>query len=867
MRLISCIVIVAATGAGVCLFAGANAPATRPAARPPASGPAAGLKTATVMVSHDAAVDVFTITNQVQVKDPPRFGVNVGCSVFKPWGNDQRLNIWNSDASFEPIVMRHSHLLFGGGEYGPDFIEEGWIGGDAEHRPGLSWYGSFPDKVWNGAELRIYRADGAEGYKLIHKTTVKNYRCHADRSKALKDDARMDFDTLMPAALAPCREDDFIVLTHVVNQVPVPDDKRFAEMKNGFMTVANGATQVIDPSTHCPEGGSTASMKITLPGSEAPAGIAHPYLRAVKDPKDLGWQKLLKDQPYKCQIWMKQEGLANGEVTVQLSSLVTKTLKVTGEWTQYEFDVPNDPARLTDQPTPLLVGSTDKGTLWVDNFLVYQANWPPFRMLKGRLETLKAWKPGTLRIWTPLYAQTLECALSQKFAEMNRWSTRRLEGTTGFSIPQALELCEEVGADPWLTLYPGYDDEECARLMEYLCAPADVGYGKRRAADGHPKPWSEVFGKIYFECGNECWNGTFAPLAYPGKPKQYGQIANHLFGRIKASPYFKEGRFLTVANGWSGSIYRQRDSRTGQPMMAPDKKRWCLEVAENCPKADVVDLAFYYGGADGLTVLGADDKALYTSQLMYSARVVEPGLEDAKLLAKEIKDQSGRDVRFAVYEGGPGYAIPGPGKAFVEVSEEVGKSLAMGVLTLDAYMYNLADGYVSNNYFTLKSGYNWATFKEDNDPVPYPSWQALGLRNVYCTGDLVKVEPSDVKRVDYSEEVAEKLNWKGDQKVKRTIPARAGIPLSLCYAFKDGKKRCILLINRTYDEPRQVRLSLPYEPSGRATVYTLTHADPRAHNRFQENVKIQSQTRDDFANGFTITVPPSSALVLVNQGK
>jgi len=44
--------------------------------------------------------------------------------------------------------------------------------------------------------------------------------------------------------------------------------------------------------------------------------------------------------------------------------------------------------------------------------------------------------------------------------------------------------------------------------MEYLGAPAKVGYGKVRAKLGHPKPWTAVFQNIYVEYGNEAWNSA-----------------------------------------------------------------------------------------------------------------------------------------------------------------------------------------------------------------------------------------------------------------------------------------------------------------------------------------------------------------------
>ena len=64
----------------------------------------------------------------------------------------------------------------------------------------------------------------------------------------------------------------------------------------------------------------------------------------------------------------------------------------------------------------------------------------------------------------------------------------------------------QVGANPWLvvptTLRPG----EMRMIVEYLAAPAEVGMGRLRAAQGRPEPWTTAFDDIVIEPGNEVWN-------------------------------------------------------------------------------------------------------------------------------------------------------------------------------------------------------------------------------------------------------------------------------------------------------------------------------------------------------------------------
>lgn len=67
-------------------------------------------------------------------------------------------------------------------------------------------------------------------------------------------------------------------------------------------------------------------------------------------------------------------------------------------------------------------------------------------------------------------------------------------------LREFMELAEECGFEGQICFNMMSSTPFDARCMvEYLNAPADVGYGRLRALDGHPEP----FGVRYFECDNE----------------------------------------------------------------------------------------------------------------------------------------------------------------------------------------------------------------------------------------------------------------------------------------------------------------------------------------------------------------------------
>ena len=135
------------------------------------------------------------------------------------------------------------------------------------------------------------------------------------------------------------------------------------------------------------------------------------------------------------------------------------------------------------------------------------------------------------------------------------------------------------------------------------------------------------------------------------------------------------------------------------------------------------------------------------------------------------------------------------------------------------------------------------------------------MRNTLCPGDLLKVEPIEVKRVDVADKKVVKTTNDG-KGAESTVKGRKGVPLTACYAFQDGKHLSLLLLNRSFTEPRTVALDLPPGFSGPSKQFALTNPDPKANNRKEANVKIQESAGPEMKSGMEVTVPPASVIVL-----
>ncbi len=732
--------------------------------------------------------------------------------------------------------------------------------------------------------------------------------------------------------------------------------------------------------------------------------------------------------------------------------------------------------------------------------------------------------------------------------------------------------------------------EDCDHLMEFLGAPENTGYGKRRASYGQKTPWIDEFDVVYIELGNEQWGANFSHC-FNRKPEAYGRIADMYIRRMKSSPYYNPDKFKFICNGW-GNV-----AKRGQ---------WSEIASKSCPSADILDVAFYFGGWDGVSIKGDDANSLYQSRMLGAVHIVEKnllqllcvnpnageelagilvgkkelqeavfdtftetrasqpfssdileiirmimetpatdlagslvinskeaqqvlmnlfgineeeladfqigtllrhdpkpsaeftkkhpeimrtfatkanledvaktaindvangknparpwaicnaimppirsglisalaeneelaadldreidrvdmlGLEqkiirqlfwgmgrlieteaqpvmekikfgairmtdvatnknifktDAQRIAQKVsvelkqqiaayrsrsldlnqfddssrqkilnkllrtfesdqlslakdslvllaettkafasKDSSGLDSlpenavfveglrkrmvdqfadavikamegdariaeqiifeydqlpknpeagfkSHANYEAGPGYQLPGPGKKPAEEEEEFGKSLALGITTLDSFLYEMERNYGYLCYYKFGVGTYWATHNDSHSWRRNPSYETLLMVNQHTDGDMMFVDESNVGRFNIPKVEVTSINNRG-KPVTRMVDGRKNISWTKCYAFKDGKKHSFVLYNRNFSENKTVRLDLPYSPRSKAILHKLSADSPMDTNRKELKVKQTKKTVDDFASGYTLELEPGSLVIIVNE--
>jgi hypothetical protein len=494
-------------------------------------------------------------------------------------------------------------------------------------------------------------------------------------------------------------------------------------------------------------------------------------------------------------------------------------------------------------------------------------------------------RKGAHRIWFLARDATMESITSWHASSQIRpdWRTA-LEGTMEMTLPAALMLDERTGADPasrmtpWLVLqHVCHTEDDWLGLIEYLAAPYDPAQDKPEAKPwackrylqrGHGRPWTDDFTEIIIEFGNETWhNGVFEDWlgfhnrnwVHQGGP-EYGFFARYLIETMHQSPYWRSGQLDMKIRFDLGANYDGRVDPDGRV------RGYGEEAMQSCPHATCLGHANYVGPKweTGDASSGAfDDHGVQETLLGFLTGVEANQVKMSQ--AREALAATHHQYDLAAYEGGPsGYALPGRDSPEQrEVNEKYGKSLAMAVAALDAWLRSYELGWTYQCFLGYGQGNYWNSHTWFSEGFrPSPGWQALALRNRYASGEMMEVQEQDAPMFRRGQE---------------------SYPLLGGYAMRDGDRWSVFVLSRMLDGNHDgvdfgdgtipVTLRLPFTDARKITLHTLT-GDPRASNREALNIEIRSQDVPPAAlqngaltvNPQTGGLPPGSIYLYVFEG-
>jgi hypothetical protein len=590
---------------------------------------------------------------------------------------------------------------------------------------------------------------------------------------------------------------------------------------------------------------------------------------------DQDWYDVLERRPYRVEVWLRsdkpsQATFSFGGPGGSYRAAIPPVTFATGpEWRKATALI-TPPSVLQGGIGNMALEFKGAGTFSIDNFRVYRADTAFLDYTPEEYARLDNAAHPALRTHAFIKTGVTTYDLAQ-FTNPGGVASGTGLGNT---LPQTLGVLEKAGSDLWLQVEPHFTPEEWRGLVEYLAAPAAPGrpWAEKRRDQGRAAPWTDAFGTIYFEIGNETWNRLFQPWIFPqmtdaatgeayAPGEVYGLFQEHMIAALRASPWWTEAglddKVKFVLGGWNRLNYG-------------------LQAAQRSPNSDFMTVATYNGGWDENE--GPPTRTL-PSYFNILNQVSQASIPNARRHSEEVRDLSrarGRPIQAGTYEAGPGYALNGLNKAKVSkeqaaIQEEVMKSQAGGVATLDSFLAQAAEGYAIQNAFTFSEGLRWSSHATwDKGGQAYPHWQLIALLNREGLGEMLQVDRRESPTVDLK---------KGALRI-----AVRDAPLVSAYATRRGDRINLFVISRRVpgypdagdDGCTPTEIELPFHTARSMTLHRMDGKYDATNVRREETrVERLGLTPPADLSRFTLGpavgaadcgLPPASAFLYVFDG-
>ena len=105
--------------------------------------------------------------------------------------------------------------------------------------------------------------------------------------------------------------------------------------------------------------------------------------------------------------------------------------------------------------------------VWLDDVALYSTDHTnPTVFTDTYVDRLKELSPGILRNWSNQFGSTLDVQLAEPWARQTQGYRphNRIPGSYSYSLHEFLELCQEIGAEPWYVIPPTFSPEDMSNL-------------------------------------------------------------------------------------------------------------------------------------------------------------------------------------------------------------------------------------------------------------------------------------------------------------------------------------------------------------------------------------------------------------------
>ena len=523
---------------------------------------------------------------------------------------------------------------------------------------------------------------------------------------------------------------------------------------------------------------------------------------------------------------------------------VSQTVQLTNTWQDYKltFNASEDGTAVGTIQLNFTVAGSDAELDDVSMDQTDSSTSNPSAFRDGVVNALNELHPGTIRMMASEAAlgsdvlNQIQAPFARYREGFNVFSTTAPD--VAYGIHEFLQLCQTVGADPWITIPTATTPEEMTDFIEYLTGTGSDPWSTLRISRGQTEPWTSVFHQIHIELGNETWNsgGKGQAMWYPAYP----QWSNYVFAAARATPGFQASQFDLVMSGFAGSW------GYNQAMLA------------TATQQDSVDIAPYL-------MSSANNEAQAT---MFGAMFAEPEMFDTAggevyqnmVIAAATPAANSKSTNVNVYE--TNLATTGGSVTEAQVNA-LTPSVGAGLAHTDHMLQMMGLGVKVQNAFSLPE------FDVNGGMGLVKLWGIvvdMGTTNRRRPQFLTQALANTVIGGNMLQAVQSGSNPTWNQPLSSDSVQLNGAHYLQSFAFLNNGTSSVIVFNLNQTTALPVTFSGADAPSGTVTMSQITSANVTDNNETSLVVQPATQTLSGFNPATGLTLPPFSMTVLSWDG-
>jgi len=354
----------------------------------------------------------------------------------------------------------------------------------------------------------------------------------------------------------------------------------------------------------------------------------------------------------------------------------------------------------------------------------------------NHVRNIKVWMPGfegAASPFHPTFTQRLQPFGVIRFMDWQQtngsnvvsWPSDRTTPSTasqdnnhGVALEHMIELCNELGADPWFCMPHKADDNYVTQFATTVLNNLDPGR------------------KVYVEWSNEVWNSSFKQHQWVTQQSGASVFSTAWFQKWASEAANDFAIWHTVFAGSEDRIIRVAAGQAANVWVTKNLTDHLNDAQTGQPAYDAISCAAYFDHRHNTFNTNQTDVQIADDILDNAINVTIPNdytgyYQDHGELAQQRTNELGRTIPLIAYEGGQHYTAGG-----FESNPLFGAFLAVQTrpMMYDAYSANLqafdqAGGslYVAYNYVGTQSKFGaWGHLQHQTEAaVDSPKFQAL----------------------------------------------------------------------------------------------------------------------------------------------